>query len=133
MKKILIFAGTRPNSIKVPQFKKVNKEKFDNKIDINIAHTRHDDRHKMEDVFFERFKSYPDYFLKIPPVSPFGQIADRPSAIKFGSDISALFKIDKSTDFISSIENGCYKKGLIPPYWNGKATHRILELRSKRL
>ena len=29
---------------------------------------------------------------------------------------------------LNSIDNGTYKKGAIPPYWDGKATDRILSV-----
>lgn len=64
MKKVLIIVGTRPNFIKVTQFKRVA-EKFSN-INLKIAHTgQHYDKN-MSKVFFEQFKLIPDYFLNVP-------------------------------------------------------------------
>jgi UDP-N-acetylglucosamine 2-epimerase (non-hydrolysing) len=76
MQKLLIIVGTRPNFIKVTQFKKVNKTAFDNYFDIRIAHTgQHYDK-KMADVFFEQFELEPDYFLNVPIASPNTQMAE---------------------------------------------------------
>ena len=74
MKKILIVVGTRPNFIKVTQFKKAGSA-FKN-IDIKIVHTgQHYDR-KMADVFFEQFGLTPDFFLNISNGSPNTQMAE---------------------------------------------------------
>ena len=74
MKNILIVIGTRPNFIKVTQFKK-QAVKFSN-INIKIAHTgQHFDKN-MADVFFEQFGLTPDFFLNINTnQSPNKQIA----------------------------------------------------------
>jgi UDP-N-acetylglucosamine 2-epimerase (non-hydrolysing) len=76
MQKILIIVGTRPNFIKVTQFKKANFDAFENYFDIRIAHTgQHYDK-KMADVFFEQFELEPDYFLNVPIASPNTQMAE---------------------------------------------------------
>jgi UDP-N-acetylglucosamine 2-epimerase (non-hydrolysing) len=62
-KKILVVIGTRPNFIKVTQFKKVV-ENYKN-IDLKIVHTGQHFDHKMADVFFTQFNLIPDYFLNI--------------------------------------------------------------------
>lgn len=74
MKKILIIIGTRPNFIKVTQFKKVA-ENYPN-IEIKIAHTGQHYDYKMSQVFFEQFGLQPDYFLEIGSGSPNTQIAE---------------------------------------------------------
>jgi UDP-N-acetylglucosamine 2-epimerase (non-hydrolysing) len=62
-KKILVVIGTRPNFIKVTQFKKVvSRYKH---IDLKIVHTGQHFDHKMADVFFTQFNLIPDYFLNI--------------------------------------------------------------------
>lgn len=72
-KKILIVVGTRPNFIKVTQFKKEALRQGN--IEIKIVHTgQHYDRN-MADVFFEQFNLLPDYFLQIPTTSPNTQMA----------------------------------------------------------
>jgi len=62
-KKILVVIGTRPNFIKVTQFKKVVSQ-YKN-IDLKIVHTGQHFDHKMADVFFTQFNLIPDYFLNI--------------------------------------------------------------------
>ncbi len=72
---IYILIGTRPNFIKVTQFKKVASLKFPN-LKITIIHTGQHYDEKMADVFFRQFNLIPDYFLNIVPASPNKQIAD---------------------------------------------------------
>jgi UDP-N-acetylglucosamine 2-epimerase (non-hydrolysing) len=75
IKKILILIGTRPNFIKVTQFKKVA-EKLYPSIKISIVHTGQHYDEKMADVFFKQFKLEPDYYLNIKPASPNKQVAE---------------------------------------------------------
>jgi UDP-N-acetylglucosamine 2-epimerase (non-hydrolysing) len=72
MKKILIVVGTRPNFIKVTQFKKV----CPSDLDIKIVHTGQHFDALMADVFFEQFKLKPDFFLDISAGSPITQMAE---------------------------------------------------------
>ena len=74
MKKILIIIGTRPNFIKVTQFKRVA-EQYPN-IEIKIAHTGQHYDAKMSDIFFEQFGLTPDFFMNIPQASPNTQMAE---------------------------------------------------------
>ena len=61
MKKILICVGTRPNFIKVTQFKKLAAE-FN--LDIRLLHTGQHFDHQMSQVFFEELKlDKPDIYL----------------------------------------------------------------------
>jgi UDP-N-acetylglucosamine 2-epimerase (non-hydrolysing) len=76
MKKLLIVVGTRPNFIKVTQFKRVSEENFPGEFDIKIVHTGQHYDDKMADVFFRQFNLIPDYFLEIPPSSPNNQMAE---------------------------------------------------------
>lgn len=73
--KVLILVGTRPNFIKVTQFKKVCKARFP-AISINVVHTGQHYDEKMADVFFKQFDLVPDYFLNIKVGSPNQQIAE---------------------------------------------------------
>jgi UDP-N-acetylglucosamine 2-epimerase (non-hydrolysing) len=75
MKKILIVVGTRPNFIKITQFKKVNAA-MGNPFDIKILHTGQHYDSKMADVFFEQFEMEPDIWLNIPPASANTQMAE---------------------------------------------------------
>ena len=70
--KLYILIGTRPNFIKVTQFKRFASEA----LEITIIHTgQHYDKN-MADVFFEQFGLHPDHFLNIAPGSPVSQMAD---------------------------------------------------------
>ncbi len=60
MKKILVIVGTRPNFIKVTQFKKVA---LQHGHDLKIVHTGQHFDDKMANVFFKQFNLTPDYFL----------------------------------------------------------------------
>jgi UDP-N-acetylglucosamine 2-epimerase (non-hydrolysing) len=73
MRKILIVVGTRPNFIKVTQFKK--QALISNVLDVRIVHTGQHYDSKMADVFFEQFSLIPDYFLNTPQGSSVAQIA----------------------------------------------------------
>lgn len=63
MKKILIIVGTRPNFIKITQFKKLA---LANNCEVKIAHTGQHFDDKMAQVFFKQFNLIPDYFLDSP-------------------------------------------------------------------
>jgi UDP-N-acetylglucosamine 2-epimerase (non-hydrolysing) len=52
---------------------------------------------------------------------------ERPSTVTIGTNELLPFDIETVRNKISSIINGTYKKGGIPPYWDGKSTERILE------
>ena len=89
-KKILIVIGTRPNFIKVTQFKKVALN-YDH-IDLKIVHTGQHFDEKMADVFFKQFDLHPDYFLNILPGSPNKQMAE--IMIKLEDLITTVFSPD---------------------------------------
>ncbi len=72
---VLILIGTRPNFIKVTQFKKIAASKFPN-IFIELVHTGQHYDEKMADVFFSQFDMEPDHYLNISPASPSSQIAE---------------------------------------------------------
>lgn len=75
MKKIFILIGTRPNFIKVTQFKNVVAKLYPT-ISISIIHTGQHYDEKMADVFFRQFNLVPDYYLNIKPASANKQIAE---------------------------------------------------------
>ena len=50
---------------------------------------------------------------------------ERPSTVEIGSNVLMDFNLDALKAKIESIENGTFKKGEIPPLWDGKATERI--------
>lgn len=73
-KKILAVIGTRPNFIKVTQFRKV--VSIYKNLELEIIHTGQHFDGKMADIFFEQFGLVPDHFLNVPPGSPNSQIAE---------------------------------------------------------
>ena len=73
-KKILIVVGTRPNFIKVTQFKRVAKNFPE--LDVRIVHTGQHYNKEMAEVFFDQFNLRPDFFLNIPPSTPNTQMAE---------------------------------------------------------
>lgn len=76
MKKILIVVGTRPNFIKVTQFKKVVAKYYSEQLDLRIVHTGQHFDHKMADVFFQQLDIVPDFFLEIPAASANTQMGE---------------------------------------------------------
>ncbi|MDG2226130.1 MAG: UDP-N-acetylglucosamine 2-epimerase (non-hydrolyzing) [Flavobacteriales bacterium] len=74
MKKVLIVIGTRPNFIKVTQFKRVA-EAYSN-LEVKIVHTGQHYDDEMANIFFDQFQLRPDYFLKIGAGSPNTQMAN---------------------------------------------------------
>lgn len=73
MKKLLILVGTRPNFIKVTQFKS-EAAKMQN-VEVKIVHTGQHFDNNMAGVFFDQFNLKPDYFLNIGQQSSTQQIA----------------------------------------------------------
>jgi len=74
-KKVLIVVGTRPNFIKVTQFKKVAQNYP--QLDIRIVHTSQHFSDEMSRLFFEELDLQPDYFLNLPEkLSPVPQMAE---------------------------------------------------------
>ncbi|HEX5001796.1 MAG TPA: UDP-N-acetylglucosamine 2-epimerase (non-hydrolyzing) [Bacteroidia bacterium] len=119
--RILIVVGTRPNFIKVTQFKKVNEE-LGNPFDIKIVHTGQHYDDKMADVFFRQFELTPDYFLNIPAASANTQMAEimirlekviteyKPRLIMVVGDVNSTFAAaltaNKTGIKIAHIESG---------------------------
>jgi UDP-N-acetylglucosamine 2-epimerase (non-hydrolysing) len=73
-KKIFIIVGTRPNFIKVTQFKRVARN-FPG-LEFVIVHTGQHFDERMADVFFRQFNLIPDVFLNVPQGSPNSQMAE---------------------------------------------------------
>jgi UDP-N-acetylglucosamine 2-epimerase (non-hydrolysing) len=72
MKAIHLLVGTRPNFIKITQFKKLAPAQ----LDIKIIHTGQHFNANMADVFFRELEIMPDYFLDIKPDTPVMQMAE---------------------------------------------------------
>jgi UDP-N-acetylglucosamine 2-epimerase (non-hydrolysing) len=90
-KEVLIIVGTRPNFIKVTQFKK--EAKHYPHLNIKIAHTGQHFDTKMADVFFEQFNLIPDVFFNVKPASANTQMAE--IMVKLEAEIN-----DKKPDLI---------------------------------
>ncbi|MCB0379926.1 MAG: UDP-N-acetylglucosamine 2-epimerase (non-hydrolyzing) [Flavobacteriales bacterium] len=58
---------------------------------------------------------------------------ERPSTITIGSNELVEYNFSAVAEKINQIENGTFKKGQIPPFWDGKATKRIVEVLRKVL
>ena len=90
MKNVLIVVGTRPNFIKITQFKKAFEAYPE--VDVKIVHTgQHFDKN-MAEVFFTQFKLEPDFYLDIEQKSPLQQMAG--IFIQLESLIKTTFKPD---------------------------------------
>jgi UDP-N-acetylglucosamine 2-epimerase (non-hydrolysing) len=74
IKHILVVVGTRPNFIKITQFRR-SASVYPN-IELKIVHTGQHYDSKMADVFFEQFGLVPDHFLNVPAGSPNSQMAE---------------------------------------------------------
>ncbi len=72
--KLAIVVGTRPNFIKVTQFR--NQCEAQGGIDLYIIHTGQHYDQQMSGIFFEQFKLVPDHFLNIGQGSPTEQMAE---------------------------------------------------------
>lgn len=53
---------------------------------------------------------------------------ERPSTVTIGSNELVPLEMDAVRDAIARIENGTFKKGQVPPLWDGHATERILDV-----
>lgn len=53
---------------------------------------------------------------------------ERPSTITIGSNELVEYNFNAVAEKINQIENGTYKKGKIPPLWDGQATKRIVDV-----
>ncbi len=58
---------------------------------------------------------------------------ERPSTLNPGSNTLVPFDISAITSFLQQIKQGTYKKGDIPPMWDGQASERIAEVIKRRL
>lgn len=73
-RKICVVVGTRPNFVKVTQFKAVARKRF-SALEVEIVHTGQHYDTAMSGVFFDQFGLRPDRFLNVAPGHPAKQIA----------------------------------------------------------
>ncbi len=65
-------------------------------------------------------------YLRVPCIT-LRPNTERPSTIELGTNTLLNLEVDKVLETIDSILNGTYKKGSVPPLWDGKASWRIAE------
>lgn len=53
---------------------------------------------------------------------------ERPSTVTIGSNELVPLEMNAVRNAIARIENGTFKKGEVPPLWDGRATERIVEV-----
>jgi UDP-N-acetylglucosamine 2-epimerase (non-hydrolysing) len=64
-------------------------------------------------------------FRKVPCLT-LRNNTERPITITLGTNTLVPFNIESINKLIAEIETQAYKKGIIPPMWDGKSTERIL-------
>lgn len=69
-------------------------------------------------------------FLQIPCLT-LRAATERPVTVTLGTNELIPFDMSVIQQRVESIENGSYKKGEIPPMWDGHATERIVEVISR--
>jgi UDP-N-acetylglucosamine 2-epimerase (non-hydrolysing) len=65
-------------------------------------------------------------FRQVPCLT-FRKNTERPSTIEVGTNELLDFDMDKILERVDAILNDQFKSGQIPPFWDGKATERIVE------
>lgn len=58
---------------------------------------------------------------------------ERPSTVSIGSNVLVSYTIHDVEFYIRQIMDGTFKKGKVPPLWDGKSTERILEVLNREL
>lgn len=58
---------------------------------------------------------------------------ERPVTVDIGTNVLIPFDLDIINGYVQQIENGTYKKGRIPEMWDGKSTHRIVDVLTRVL
>lgn len=65
-------------------------------------------------------------FLRIPCFT-LRPNTERPITCSLGTNTLVPFEVNTILKYISEVENGTYKKGQVPPMWDGRATERVFE------
>lgn len=66
-------------------------------------------------------------FLQVPCLT-LRPNTERPVTVTLGSNVLLPFELDGIMKCVNDIEQGTFKKGQIPPLWDGKATERIFDI-----
>ncbi len=111
-RKILISIGTRPNTIKITQFKQLARSYND--LDLRILHTGQHYDQMMSQVFFDQFEFQPDYQISLKRASPLSQSIEIMASVgevldSFKPDI-LLTPGDVNSTFAAAY--AAYKKGV---------------------
>lgn len=53
---------------------------------------------------------------------------ERPSTVDLGSNVLVPYTLEDLNQYIHQINEGTFKKGAVPPLWDGKSTERIMEV-----
>jgi len=51
---------------------------------------------------------------------------ERPSTLEIGSNVLVEYNVEAVSGYIDEIQTGKFKKGEVPPLWDGKSTERII-------
>lgn len=71
-------------------------------------------------------------FRKVPCLT-LRENTERPSTVNIGTNTLVEYNYESVLSKINEIENGTYKTGEIPQFWDGKSTKRIVEILYKEL
>lgn len=90
MKRIVIIVGTRPNFIKITQFRRVAMDYPE--LEIKILHTGQHTQANMSKIFFEQFGIAPDFHIDLNSRTPSSQIGEiitglESALIKYSPDL----------------------------------------------
>jgi UDP-N-acetylglucosamine 2-epimerase (non-hydrolysing) len=66
-------------------------------------------------------------FLQVPCLT-LRPNTERPVTVTIGSNELVPFEVPVIMHYIENILNGTYKRGSVPPLWDGKTTKRVLEI-----
>lgn len=143
MPRILTVIGTRPNFIKVTQFRKAA-EKYP-QMEVKFVHTGQHYDGKMADVFFQQFGLVPDYFLNVPPGTANTQMAQimiglekvitefKPDLLVVVGDVNstmaASITANKMNVKLAHVESGLRSFDMeMPEEWNRLVTDQLAQI-----
>jgi UDP-N-acetylglucosamine 2-epimerase (non-hydrolysing) len=69
--------------------------------------------------------------LPVTVTLPKAVVPTRPVTVTEGTNTLVTFEMDEIKKYVAQIDNGTYKKGTIPKFWDGKSTERILKFISE--
>jgi UDP-N-acetylglucosamine 2-epimerase (non-hydrolysing) len=143
MPRILTVIGTRPNFIKVTQFRKAA-QKYPG-MEVKFVHTGQHYDGKMADIFFQQFGLIPDYFLNVQPGTANTQMAHimiglekvvtefKPDLLVVVGDVNstmaASITANKMNVKLAHVESGLRSFDLdMPEEWNRLVTDQLARI-----